>query len=189
MLDACAAPGGKTAHLLERANNKLDMHALDISEHRIEQLHTSMQRLDLSANIIHADASTTPSWQLPESGYDRILIDAPCSGLGVIRRHPDIKHHRRESDIESLVQIQRNLLNNLWNTLKTGGRLLYMTCSILPAENELQMKQFVRNQNDAMLVAIKHPNALALELGSQTLTGVHNMDGFYYCLLEKTIET
>ncbi len=189
VLDACAAPGGKTAHLLERANNKLDMHALDISEHRIEQLHTSMQRLDLSANIIHADASTTPSWQLPESGYDRILIDAPCSGLGVIRRHPDIKHHRRESDIESLVQIQRDLLNNLWNTLKTGGRLLYMTCSILPAENELQMKQFVRNQNDAMLVAIKHPNALALELGSQTLTGVHNMDGFYYCLLEKTIET
>jgi len=185
VLDACAAPGGKTAHLLERADNKLNMHALDISERRTQQLHDTLTRLELNATVITADASASPQWSVPEAGYDRILIDAPCSGLGVIRRHPDIKHHRRLSDIDKLNQIQQALLNNLWPTLKSGGRLLYMTCSILPSENELQMKQFVSIQNDAMLVAIEHPNALTLELGVQTLTGVHDMDGFYYCLLEK----
>ena len=185
VLDACAAPGGKTAHLLERTDNQLDLHALDISEHRAEQLGSTLDRLALNATLITADASVTPSWQVPESGYDRILIDAPCSGLGVIRRHPDIKHHRRLSDIDKLIGVQQQLLDNLWTTLKPGGLLLYMTCSILPSENEEQMKRFVSKQNDAMLVAIEHPNALALKLGKQTLTGVHDMDGFYYCLLEK----
>ena len=187
VLDACAAPGGKTAHLLERADNQLDMHALDISEHRLERLHTTLERLTLNANIIRADASVKPNWPIPKGGYDRILIDAPCSGLGVIRRHPDIKHHRRASDIDSLIKIQYALLSNLWATLKPGGRLLYMTCSILPSENEQQIKMFVSEQNDAMLVAIEHPNALMLEFGAQTLTGVHDMDGFYYCLLEKSV--
>lgn len=186
VLDACAAPGGKTAHLLERADNQLKLHALDISERRAEQLHGTLARLELNATVITADASAAPSWQIPEHGYDRILIDAPCSGLGVIRRHPDIKHHRRPSDIDSLKKIQSKLLTNLWSTLKPGGQLLYMTCSILPTENEQQMKQFVSTQNDAMLVTIEHPNALILEFGVQTLTGVHEMDGFYYCLLEKT---
>ncbi len=185
VLDACAAPGGKTAHLLERAENQLDLQALDISEQRVLQLNSTLDRLALSATLITADASDTPNWQVPESGYDRILIDAPCSGLGVIRRHPDIKHHRRALDIDKLIVVQERLLNNLWPTLKLGGRLLYMTCSILPSENELQMKRFVSQQNDAMLVAIEHPNALTLELGKQTLAGVHDMDGFYYCLLEK----
>ena len=187
VLDACAAPGGKTAHLLERMDNQLDLHALDISERRIQQLHSTLERLALTATLITTDASAEPNWQVPESGYDRILIDAPCSGLGVIRRHPDIKHHRRISDIDKLTKVQEQLLINLWTTLKPGGLLLYMTCSILPSENELQMKKFVSSQNDAMLVAIEHPNALDLELGKQTLTGVHDMDGFYYCLLKKEL--
>jgi len=186
VLDACAAPGGKTAHILERAKNKLILDALDVSEHRCEQLHSTLARLQLTANVVTADAANEPSWQIPAGGYDRILIDAPCSGLGVIRRHPDIKHHRRQSDINALQVLQAKLLTNLWNLLKPNGRLLYMTCSVLPTENESQIQQFVANQNDAMLIGTPHPHALSLEHGVQTLPGVHGMDGFYYCLLEKS---
>jgi len=186
VLDACAAPGGKTAHLLERARNQLNMDALDISERRCEQLRATLERLRLNANIVVADARKEGDWEPPIEGYDRILIDAPCSGIGVIRRHPDIKHHRRESDIASLQMVQGALLANLWKLLKPNGQLLYMTCSILPQENETQIRQFVAHQNDAMLINVPHPNALHLEYGVQTLPGVHNMDGFYYCLLEKS---
>lgn len=185
VLDACAAPGGKTAHLLERADNALNMHALDISERRCTQLHSTLGRLDLHADIINADACDTDSWAVPKDGYDRILIDAPCSGLGVIRRHPDIKHHRRPSDIETLNKVQLQLLRNLWSTLKPNGLLLYMTCSVLPSENEAQAKQFIDSTSNAKLEKITHPNAITLDCGVQTLPGVHNMDGFYYCLLRK----
>jgi 16S rRNA (cytosine967-C5)-methyltransferase len=150
------------------------------------QLQATLDRLQLTANVTAADASDPAQWQVPTSGYDRILIDAPCSGLGVIRRHPDIKHHRRPADIDQLTQIQARLLDALWLQLKPGGRLLYMTCSVLPAENHLQIDQFVRRQKGVMLPATTHPNALQLEYGVQTLPGVHAMDGFYYCLLEKT---
>ena len=186
VLDACAAPGGKAGHLLERANNQLELHALDISERRCEQLHGTLLRLDLDAKVFVADASANPNWPTPELGYDRILIDAPCSGLGVIRRHPDIKHHRRPEDIVTLNEIQQKLLQQLWLLLKPGGKLLYMTCSILPSENQLQIDAFIRSHADAQALAFDHPLALELEYGKQTLPGVHNMDGFYYCLLEKT---
>jgi len=185
VLDACAAPGGKTAHLLERCDNKIQMQALDISERRCEQLYSTLSRLNLNADVITADASAKPSWQVPEGGYDRILIDAPCSGIGVIRRHPDIKHHRRPSDIDTLEEAQTLLLDNLWAQLKSGGIMLYMTCSILPRENEQQIKRFVARTNDAMLNPIQHPSALTLDYGVQTLPGVHNMDGFYYCVMQK----
>jgi 16S rRNA (cytosine967-C5)-methyltransferase len=185
VLDACAAPGGKTAHILERCDNKIDMHALDISERRCEQLYSTLNRLQLTADVFTADASKTPSWPLPSDGYDRILIDAPCSGLGVIRRHPDIKHHRRPSDIEALNKIQTALLDNLWLHLKPGGIMLYMTCSVLPKENQQQIEQFVARTNGAMLIDVSHPNALTLDHGVQTLPGLHGMDGFYYCLLQK----
>ncbi len=186
VLDACAAPGGKTAHLLERCDNNLSMHALDISERRCEQLHGTLARLQLNAEVFVADASIKPSWAVPLEGYERILIDAPCSGLGVIRRHPDIKHHRRVDDIDSLQKIQAALLDELWKSLKTDGQLLYMTCSILPRENEKQVEQFLARTNDAMLLPIEHPTAIALAHGAQTLPGVHGMDGFYYCLIQKT---
>lgn len=185
VLDACAAPGGKTAHILERCDNRVDMHALDISERRCQQLFSTLTRLDLNAEIITADASKTPSWKIPSGGYDRILIDAPCSGLGVIRRHPDIKHHRRLSDIDTLEVIQAALLDNLWSQLKPGGIMLYMTCSVLPRENEQQIERFVERTNDAMLNDIAHPCAMTLNYGVQTLPGVHGMDGFYYCILQK----
>ena len=185
VLDACAAPGGKTAHILERCDNKISMHALDISERRCQQLHSTLERLELRADIFSADACLTPSWPSPKDGYDRILIDAPCSGLGVIRRHPDIKHHRRPSDIDALEKIQAGLLDNLWLHLKSGGIMLYMTCSVLPRENQQQTAQFIARTNDAMLIEVAHPNALALDYGVQTLPGIHDMDGFYYCLLQK----
>ena len=185
MLDACAAPGGKTAHILERVDNDANMHALDISERRCEQLHTTMSRLSLDADIYASDATKTDHWPIPKLGYDRILIDAPCSGLGVIRRHPDIKHHRRQSDIETLNNVQQRLLTNLWPKLKPNGLLLYMTCSVLPSENQEQAKRFIEAHDNAKLEKIDHPNALKLTYGVQTLPGVHNMDGFYYCLLKK----
>lgn len=185
VLDACAAPGGKTAHILERCDNKINMHALDISERRCQQLHSTLDRLELSADIFSADACLAPNWPLPKDGYDRILIDAPCSGLGVIRRHPDIKHHRRPSDIDALEKIQAGLLDNLWLHLKPGGIMLYMTCSVLPRENQQQAAQFIARTNDAMLIDVAHPNALTLDHGVQTLPGIHDMDGFYYCLLQK----
>ncbi|MBX2849208.1 MAG: 16S rRNA (cytosine(967)-C(5))-methyltransferase RsmB [Acidiferrobacterales bacterium] len=185
VLDACAAPGGKTAHALEKTNDQITMTALDISELRCGQLHNTLDRLKLDARVYCADAALAPTWPTPDSGYDRILIDAPCSGTGVIRRHPDIKHHRTIDDIAALRVKQRDILQNLWPLLKSGGYLLYLTCSIFSEENEQQISQFLGSQNDAMLETIKHPNALTLSFGSQTLPGVHDMDGFYYALLHK----
>lgn len=185
VLDACAAPGGKSAHILERCDDQLSLQALDISERRCEQLHSTFSRLSLDAQIITADASDTNQWTIPENGYDRILIDAPCSGIGVIRRHPDIKHHRRPSDIQTLNNVQQRLLCNLWPTLRPNGLLLYMTCSILPSENEAQIDTFIKAHDNAIIENIDHPNALVLKHGVQTLPGVHEMDGFYYCLLRK----
>ncbi|MEM7358112.1 MAG: 16S rRNA (cytosine(967)-C(5))-methyltransferase RsmB [Pseudomonadota bacterium] len=186
VLDACAAPGGKTAHLLEGADNNLRLDALDISARRCEQLHDTLARLALDAQVYTADASLEPSWPVPGSGYDRILLDAPCSGLGVIRRHPDIKHHRQPDDIVQLLEVQAALLNRLWSLLKPGGLMLYISCSILPAENESQIQEFLERRSDAQLADFTHPRSLELAHGKQTLPGVHNMDGFYYCLLRKT---
>ncbi len=199
VLDACAAPGGKTAHILERTDNQISMHAMDVSASRCEQLTQTLQRLQLTAQISIGDASqdlklcrplqnadnATASNSFSSTGYDRILIDAPCSGTGVIRRHPDIKHHRRQSDIEQLLPIQQGLLVNLWSNLAPNGLLLYMTCSILAKENNLQIAQFLKAQPDAQAEDFYHPNALDLDFGKQTLPGVHEMDGFYYCLLRK----
>jgi len=185
VLDACAAPGGKTAHLLELANNDLQMDAMDISESRCEQLKSTLTRLNLNAEVISFDASRADKWPSLRTTYHRILIDAPCSGTGVIRRHQDIKHHRRLSDLRSLQSTQASILRALWPRLETGGLLLYATCSILPEENEQQIEQFVAQTNNAILKAIEHPTAMHRSTGCQTLAGLHEMDGFYYCLLEK----
>ena len=184
VLDACAAPGGKTAHLLERTDN-LIMQALDVSAQRCEKLINTLARLELSAQVICADASQPPSWTVPAQGYDRILLDAPCSGLGVIRRHPDIKHHRRACDIDALVKIQQTLMQNLWQHLKPNGLMLYLTCSVLQRENEQQIQQFLSHNPCAQEVTLDHPHGLVRQHGIQTLPGVHQMDGFYYCLIRK----
>ena len=185
VLDACAAPGGKTAHILEQSDNQLVLDALDVSEARCEQLKGTLERLQLKANVYVSDASDTSTWPVPSEGYDRILIDAPCSGLGVIRRHPDIKHHRRKSDIDALNKTQTSLLLALWPLLKPSGQLLYMTCSILPSENQQRIAHFLTSTNNAILQNLDHPQALNFELGCQTLPGIHQMDGFYYCLIKK----
>ena len=194
VLDACAAPGGKTAHLLERCDSLAELHAMEISAPRHEQLQQTLERLELEAVLILGDASLDPDesddcakWHPPQQGYDRILIDAPCSGTGVIRRHPDIKHHRTPQGLISLQQTQFDLLSNLWTHLTPGGLMLYMTCSIFPCENSQQIGKFLRQTDDAQVHDFEHPNALNLEFGKQTLPGVHGMDGFYYCLLQKQV--
>lgn len=182
VLDACAAPGGKTCHILERTPNLKSCVAIDSDESRLARVHENLARLKLSANVIAGDASSPSSWW-DGNKFDRILLDAPCSALGVIRRHPDIKWLRRSTDIEPLVEIQQTLLNTLWSLLNDGGYLLYATCSILPQENQQQIEHFVEQQADAQLVPITY--AKPGEIGWQILPGDHDMDGFYYTLLKK----
>ena len=138
VLDACSAPGGKTVHTLELQPELKQMVAVDFDEKRLLRVKENLARLNLQATVIHGDASKPDDWWTGEQ-FDRILCDAPCSATGVIRRHPDIRWLRRDSDISELVSLQKNILNALWKKLKPGGVLLYATCSILPDENDLQI--------------------------------------------------
>lgn len=184
VLDACAAPGGKTAHILERqADIRLD--ALDVDEQRLQRVYDNLQRLGLQARVIAGDATQTETWWSGEQ-YDRILLDAPCSATGVIRRHPDIKLLRRDSDIATLIELQGQILRALWQTLKPGGTLLYATCSILPEENSQQVTAFLQTTADASEINIEASWGVACEAGRQVITGSDNMDGFYYALLQKS---
>ncbi|GAA0818287.1 16S rRNA (cytosine(967)-C(5))-methyltransferase RsmB [Colwellia asteriadis] len=184
VLDCCAAPGGKTCHILEQTPDIKAMTAIDIEASRLTRVEDNLARLNLSAQVIAADAAKTDWW----SGelFDRILLDAPCSGTGVIRRHPDIKWLRKASDIDNLVLLQQQILANIWSLLKPGGTLLYATCSVLPQENAEQIKQFVAQTADAKLVSISEPQASAENIGWQILPDEKNMDGFYYAKLVKT---
>ena len=183
ILDACAAPGGKTSLILENAPSDVSMHALDINANRNTKLNETLKRLKLNATIIAGDASNDQWWD--NVLYQRILVDAPCSGLGIIRRHPDIKHLRQKAHLDELHQSQQNILKNCWQLLEKGGLLLYTTCSILPSENEQQIKYFLEHTSDAKVMPIQHPTALKQDYGYQTLPGISDMDGFYYCLLQK----
>jgi len=182
VLDACAAPGGKTGHILESAKN-LNVIAIDNSESRLKRVTQNLQRLKLNAEVIAADALDT---ELYAKGilFDRILLDAPCSATGVIRRHPDIKVLRRKTDITELQQLQAKMLDALWEKLKPEGILLYATCSILPQENERQIEAFIKRHENAEVLAIEG----AQGLGRQVFPGENNMDGFYYAKLMKRIE-
>lgn len=179
ILDCCAAPGGKTAHILEQ-QTQLDMLALDADEQRLQRVHENLERLQLHAKVITADACKPQDWW-DNQAFDRILLDAPCSATGVIRRHPDIKWLRRDSDIAELVQVQQQILDALWPTLKVGGTLLYATCSILSEENTLQIEAFKKRHPDAIAVATKPDGAVEW----QWLPGELDGDGFYYAKLEK----
>jgi 16S rRNA (cytosine967-C5)-methyltransferase len=181
-LDACAAPGGKTAHLLEH-NAALTVTALDIAPERCARISENLQRLHLDgAYIVVADARDTAHWW-QGSAFDRILLDAPCTATGGIRRHPDIKLLRRASDIAPTVALQAKLLAALWPLLAPGGRLLYATCSVLKAENEAQIHNFLSQHSDAQEIPLSGDWGCARPHGRQLFPG--DTDGFFYALLQK----
>ncbi|WP_418357837.1 16S rRNA (cytosine(967)-C(5))-methyltransferase RsmB [Shewanella basaltis] len=184
VLDACAAPGGKSCHLIELAPS-INLVAVDFDEKRLARVQQNLDRLHLKAQVIHGDAANIDSWWQGQQ-FDRILLDAPCSATGVIRRHPDIKWLRKNNDIEELARLQQQILDHCWQWLKPGGTLLYATCSILPQENSQQVEQFLARTPGAKLVPIaqqSHPD----DIGWQILPGQNNMDGFYYARLVKAI--
>ena len=181
VLDACTAPGGKACHVLDLAKCKLT--ATDLDETRLERVQQNLERLKLEAKVVAGDLSDK-EFVADFPKFDRILLDAPCSATGVIRRHPDIKWLRRDEDIAQLAQLQKQILENLWSKLKPGGTLLYATCSIMPEENKLQMTQFLQQTEDAQLMPINEGETIA-NPGWQILPGQHNMDGFYYCRIGK----
>lgn len=182
VLDCCAAPGGKTCHILEYSPKIKAMTAIDIEASRLERVEENLQRLNLAANVIAADAATTPEKWWDGELFDRILLDAPCSGTGVIRRHPDIKWLRKGQDIAALGELQQDILKNIWSLLKPGGTLLYATCSILPEENSQQIQRFIEKSTDVELIAITDN---ATDIGWQILPNDNSMDGFYYAKLVK----
>ncbi len=185
ILDACAAPGGKTTHLLECSNNQAQVLAIEKGPERLERLVENLYRLDLEAEYQVGDASQPDAWWDGEL-FDKILLDAPCSATGIIRRHPDIKWHRTEEDIDELVTIQADILTALWPLLKPGGRLLYATCSVLPQENRLQMQDFLASEPSAKERVIEAEWGSSFDgVGRQILPNSDGMDGFFYCLLEK----
>lgn len=184
VLDACAAPGGKTAHLLQMTDS-LELDALDQSETRLQRVQSNLQRIDKKAQLLVGDATDPTDWFNGEA-YDRILADVPCSASGVIRRNPDIKLLRRESDIMPMLRQQRQILDALWGLLKPGGKMLYSTCSIFKDENEHQIGEFVESHNDCVELPITGvPWGEPRTHGRQILPGPHDMDGFYYALLQK----
>lgn len=185
VLDCCAAPGGKTCHIIEQTPDIASMTAIDIEEGRLTRVHENLDRLNLTANVITADAATKDWWSGEQ--FDRILLDAPCSGTGVIRRHPDIKWLRKADDIDKLVVLQQQILDNIWSLLKPGGTLLYATCSVLPEENCQQISRFIEQNQDVQLIAINcnNPDTDENAIGWQLLPDAENMDGFYYAKLLK----
>ncbi|WP_144211762.1 16S rRNA (cytosine(967)-C(5))-methyltransferase RsmB [Shewanella donghaensis] len=184
VLDACAAPGGKTCHLIESAPN-INVVAVDFDEKRLERVQQNLDRLQLKAQVIHGDAADIDSWWQGEK-FDRILLDAPCSATGVIRRHPDIKWLRKNSDIDELALLQQQIIDHCWKWLKPGGTILYATCSILPEENSQQIEQFLQRTSDATLVPIAQQSSPE-DIGWQLLPGQNNCDGFYYARLVKAL--
>ena len=185
ILDACAAPGGKAAHILERID--CDLVALDIDARRCERMAGNLQRLGLHADIRIGDASRPGRWRQPGEMFDGILLDAPCTASGIVRRHPDVRWLRRANDIAQLVEIQKRLLESLWPLLKPGGSMLYATCSVFLAEGEQQAAAFAARHADA--VRREAPGHLLPQHGSGGAPMLGNNgdehDGFFYALFEK----
>jgi 16S rRNA (cytosine967-C5)-methyltransferase len=175
VLDACAAPGGKTTHLLEVAGGPLDLVALDISAERLALVGSNLRRLGLEATLLAGDATEPATWW-DGRPFDRILVDAPCTATGVIRRHPDIKLLRRAEDVAGFVSRQRLLLDRLWPLLAPVGQLLYSTCSLLRAENQALAGDFLASGLARLEPATPAP-------GLQLLPGDRDTDGFYYGLM------
>jgi len=185
VLDACAAPGGKSCHILETEPNLASLVSVDVDEARLERVKDNLQRLKLNAELCQGDASA-PTGDWAERQYDRILLDVPCSATGVIRRHPDIKCLRRKEDIPALASLQADILDAIWSLLAPGGKLLYCTCSLLPDENDVQVTQFLQRHANARESLINADWGYKRSCGRQILPGgQQTMDGFYYAVLEK----
>ncbi|WP_395490048.1 16S rRNA (cytosine(967)-C(5))-methyltransferase RsmB [Cedecea davisae] len=180
ILDLCAAPGGKTTHILEAAPGAKVM-AVDVDAQRLKRVHENLERLGMNAEVKLGDGRFPAQW-CGDAKFDRILLDAPCSATGVIRRHPDIKWLRRDRDIPELVALQKEILDAIWPHLKSGGTMVYATCSVLPEENKEQVTAFLARHADAKLV----------ETGDEKTPGIQNLpaaedgDGFYYAKLIKS---
>ena len=184
VLDVCAAPGGKAAHILEHQPKVRELVAVDIDKLRLQRVNDNFQRLKLSAKLIVGDATKPEDWWDGQL-FDRILLDVPCSALGVIRRHPDIKLLRRAEDISTLQVLQQRIMTAVWPLLAPGGIMLYATCSILKQENERQIETFLATNANAIEVPINADWGLVRRYGRQILTGESVMDGFYYALIRK----
>lgn len=186
VLDACTAPGGKACHLLERAPG-IDLVALDADESRLDRVRENLGRLELSASVVAGDARRPADWW-DGRPFDRILVDAPCTGSGVVRRHPDIKLLRRPGDVDALVGLQSAILDALWTTLVPGGCLIYATCSVFRDENARQVAGFLARTDDARAVDMGQVGwGRVSGPGRQVLPGEAGVDGFYYaCLRRRT---
>ena len=185
VLDACAAPGGKTTHLAELA--ALNLVAIDSDPARLMRVRENLSRLGLSAHVVLGDVGDPDAWWDGRT-FDRILADVPCTASGVVRRHPDGKWLRRESDIASFAEQQRRVLDALWPLLARGGRLLYSTCSVFRAENAEQIDAFIARHPDATRARLKLPESTPIDGQLLPVVGdaEHNHDGFFYALLEKS---
>ncbi len=181
VLDMCAAPGGKTCHLLEREPG-LTVVAADLIAHRLTRVQENLTRLSQSARLLQCDGKQPP---FAEASFDHILLDAPCSGSGVLRRYPDIRVDRHAEDIAELTALQSQLLAAAWPLLKPGGELLYVTCSILPAENEQQAAAFLAATADAVNIAITSDAGFATDHGQQLLPDADSHDGFFFARFQK----
>lgn len=185
VLDACAAPGGKAAHALEREPGLAELVAVDADASRLDRVAENLLRLGSRATLVAADAGATAAWW-DGHRFDRILLDAPCSATGVIRRHPDIKLLRRPTDIDALVATQERLLAALWPLLVPGGRLVYATCSVLEREGARQIARFLAAHADAVALPIAADWGRPRGFGRQILPGEAAMDGFFYaCLVRR----
>jgi len=183
VLDACAAPGGKACHLLEQTPG-IELTAVDLYANRLRRVQENLDRLHLQCGLLTADATDPASWWDGQP-FDRILLDAPCTAVGVIRRHPEIRHLRLADQAAEAARLQQQLLQKLWPLLTPGGMLLYATCSVLQDENSNQIKQFLASHHDAEEIPINARWGRVTEHGRQILPGDHDMDGFYYARLRK----
>lgn len=184
VLDACCAPGGKTGHILEQEPNLADLVALDSDSRRLVRVTENLARLKVSAHIVRGDAGSPDDWWDGQM-FDRILLDAPCSATGIIRRHPDIKYLRGRAEIAKLAQLQRHLLDSLWRLLKPGGVLIYATCSVMPRENTQVVEAFMTEHHDAHGDELDVQWGRAQPQGRQLLPEPDGHDGFYYARLRK----
>ena len=183
LLDMCAAPGGKTAHLLER-DPTLQVVALDVDERRLQRVRETLQRVGVEAELRAADAADTTAWWDGQP-FDAVLLDAPCSATGIVRRQPDVLLHRRPEDLVALAALQGRLLDAAWRVLRPGGQLVYATCSLLRSENAGQLDAFRARHHDVAVDAIGDAWGAVAGAGRQRLPGEQDMDGFFYASLRK----